>query len=114
VRSETGKQVAIGIKDIDEAVARPRLVVMLTGFLERIGDKEFATNVCDTERRETRTADGWGWELRVDKGTSEVNLVEMLVEDVNGARVEISGEQEVTLGVAAESQSFIDRTRSTK
>src|SRR5262249_10473495 len=83
-----------------------------TWLLERIGDKEVAANGLNTERRETRTAEGRGWELRVDKGTGEVNLVEMLVEDVDGARVEIGGEQEVTLGVAAESQSFIDRTGS--
>src|SRR5438132_1959351 len=101
-----------GIEDIDETVAGPRQVVMLAGLLERIGDKQFATDILNPERREARAADRRRWERRIDKGTGEVNLVEMLVEDVDGPRVEIGGEQKVPLSIAAESQAFVHRTGS--
>src|SRR5438132_6943268 len=110
IRSEAPDQKAVGIEDIDETVARPRLVIMLTGLLERIGDEEVASKVGNPEGCETRRAWGRGREQRIDKGTGEVNLVEMCVEDVDDARVEIGGEQEVALGVSARSQAFVDGT----
>src|SRR5262249_10123440 len=99
---------AIGIKDIDKTVAQPRLIVMLISLLERIGDKEVASNVLNTKRRKTRAAQGRGRELRVAK-TSELNLIEVLVKNVYGAQVKIGGVQEGALSVCAQGQAFVDR-----
>src|SRR2546430_11836859 len=49
------EQVAVRREDVDEAVARPGVVVGLAGTLLREGDVELAADVVDPEGREARS-----------------------------------------------------------
>src|SRR4029077_21250686 len=73
------QQVAVRCEDVDEAVAGPRVVVVLAGALLGEGNVELAADVVDPERREP------GRDRGVDEAVDEV---EVAVEHVDRAEAE--------------------------
>src|SRR5262249_2863943 len=51
-RREAPQQMAVGVENVDKAIARARHVVMLELILQRVGDEEITVDVLDTEGRE--------------------------------------------------------------
>ena len=90
----------IGVEDIDKAVAWTRYIVVLGCILLRKCDVEVASDVLDTERcitlRKTVIGEG-AYEFKIR------------VEHLDGSEAEIGGKDERSRGIAANSQSFVDR-----
>ena len=74
------------IEDVDVAIARGGNVQLLVDILFGIGHIEFAAEVLDVERRETR------WYGRIGKGaTGWSDRVELSVENIDPSSFEVSG-----------------------
>src|SRR5205807_6083606 len=63
-------------------------------------DVEVASNVLDAERCKTL------WKMVIGEGAYEVKI---RVEHLDGSEAEIGGKEECSRGIAADSQSFVDR-----
>src|SRR5689334_2797287 len=86
-RGEAADQMPVRIEDINEAVARPRDVVVLIRVLQGIGHDEVAVDVPDSEWREA------GRDIRIGEFAVERCRREVAVEHVDRAGVEIGGEK---------------------
>src|SRR5262249_32611323 len=82
------QQISVRIEDIDEPVPRASDVVMLVLVLKGVSHVQVAIDGRDTEGRVA------GGELRVFEHTLRPDGLEVGVEDVYRAGVEVSGEQE--------------------
>ena len=105
VRSHALEEVAVGIEDINEAVALACDVIVLVGILFGIGDIEVAVQVLDVEGGKS------GGDTWVREGPGEAGRLKVLVEHVDGASMEISSVEKVVGANAADGQPFVDRTR---
>src|SRR5919201_3271881 len=93
------------VVDVDEAVSRTGDVVGPAGVLLRVGDVEIAVDRGDTEGSEARG------DLLVGEGTRDVDRVEVRVEDVDGAGVEVGREEEGPRGVETNCEPLVHRMR---
>src|SRR5579859_6796781 len=87
-------------EDVDEAAARPGVVVVLGRVLFREGDVQVAADVVNPERGETGRDGGVG---------EAVDQVEVAIEDLDGAEAEVGGVQELAGRGAHQGQSLVYR-----
>src|SRR2546426_11997424 len=103
VRGHALNELAIGIKNINEAVALPRYVIVLVLVLFGIGDIELAVQILDVEGGKP------GGDFRVKEGKRENNRSKFPVEYVDPASMEIGSVEKIASGTAADGQPFVDR-----
>src|SRR6266702_8112042 len=99
-RNEATNQMPIVVKDIDKAMAGTRYIVVLGCIPLRKCDVEVSSDVLNTERRITLR------KTVIGEGAYEFKI---RVEHLDGSEAEIGGKDERSRGIAANSQSFVDR-----
>src|SRR5690242_1369007 len=90
----------IGVEDIDKAMTGTCYIVVLGCILLRECDVEVASDVLNTERCVTLR------KTVISEGAYEFKI---RVEHLDGSEAEIGGKDERSRGIAADSQSFVDR-----
>ena len=99
------EQVPLGVEDVDEAVARAGDVVVLGGVLLGVGDVEVAVDGLDAERGVA------GRDARVGEGAGDDDGLEVRVEDVDLAVVEVGGVEVGAGGVEPLGEPLVDGAR---
>src|SRR5215470_5565136 len=101
---------AVGVEDVDKAIAPPRDVVVLCRILQCVRDKEIAVDVLDAEGREPSL------NVRICEGTIDLTRFRRpeAGRPISGKYVDRSGaevrrKEKDAVNVGAENQTFVDR-----
>src|SRR5438445_7851869 len=94
-----------GVEYVDESVSRSGDVVVLVGVLHRVGHVERSIDIADAEGREARG------DRRIGERAVEGRKREVTVENVDGTRLEVGGEEEVAGSVAPKREALVDGRR---
>ena len=98
-------EMAVGIEDIDDPMAGTRDVTILLCILFGIRDVEFATEILNVKRR---IPPGEVW---IGEGAREGGRSKILIEHIDGARVDIGGIKEDPRLIGGDGKSFVDCPR---
>lgn len=98
--NEATNQIPTGVEDIDKPITRTRYIVVLGSIPLRKRDVEVASDVLDAERCKTLR------KTLIGEGAYEFKI---RVEHLDGSEAEIGGKDKRSRGIAANSQSFVDR-----
>src|SRR5262249_61256092 len=92
------------IENIDVPIAGTGNVVVLVGILLGIRHKELTADILNAERGKS------GRDVRIGETAGECSRGEILIEDVDGAGMEIGRKKEVSVRITAQGEPLVDGT----
>src|SRR5262249_26332966 len=104
------------VKDVNEAIARSRIVVLIVWrLLLSVSDKQQPTDIVNAERRKPRrnpaVNEGVGRERAGEENIRHMEQLEVAVKDINCPSMEIRREEKNIKGIPPNGQTFVNRAR---